>query len=51
VFVYDFEYKDVHDHDEHEHDRGMTKGCENIECSRQGCVNSTAVRSAAVTVN
>ncbi|KAL1655392.1 hypothetical protein SLS61_001855 [Didymella pomorum] len=38
VFVYDFGYKDVHDHDDHDH--GMAKRCENIECPSQGCVKN-----------
>ncbi|KAF3038955.1 hypothetical protein E8E11_007353 [Didymella keratinophila] len=38
VFVYDFGYKDVHDHDDHSHD--VAKRCENVECPSQGCVKN-----------
>jgi hypothetical protein len=40
VFVYDFGYKDLHDHDDHDHDLAKRQGCENLECPSQGCVKN-----------
>jgi hypothetical protein len=37
VFVYDFGYKDLHDHD-HEHELG--KRCESLLCPSKGCVKN-----------
>lgn len=40
VFVYDFGYKDLHDHD-HDGDSSLGKrGCEKVECPSQGCVKN-----------
>lgn len=39
VFVYDFGYKDLHDHDD-DHDHGLEKRCENVECPSKGCVKN-----------